>query len=125
MVRYLNENYKQQLSDAAKFINESCGDECVGVMRARMKGVLKTIVDVLGKDVAKKLDNSFSLPLMEILFIAFLFSHKDTSREVLKDIVYKFIEDNAYKISYSGNDSTVKFRERLMLALELSKLMNI
>jgi hypothetical protein len=124
MARFLNESYKQQLADAAKFVNETCGADYVDEMRTRMKEDLKAIVGVLGKDIAHKLDDSFSLPLLEILFIAFLFDYKNTSQEALKDIIYKYIDDNAYKILHSGNDSTVKFRERLMLAIELNKTMN-
>ena len=124
MARFLNESYKQQLADAAKFVNETCGADYVDEMRTRMKEDLKAIVGALGKDIAHKLDDSFSLPLLEILFIAFLFDYKNTSQEALKDIIYKYIDDNAYKILHSGNDSTVKFRERLMLAIELNKTMN-
>ena len=93
-------------------------------IKNRIKKSLKDIEENLGKDITKRIEEQFSLPLLEILYIAFLFERKDSGKEVLKDIIYKFIDDNAYKISRSGNDSVVKYRERLMLALELNKEIN-
>ena len=119
--QYLYKGYHQQLKDVAKYVNTTATDDAVEEMRSRLKRVLKAINETLGKDITQKLDDNFSLPLLEILVVAYLFSNKDVGSETTKDIVYKFIEDNAYKISRSGNDSVVKFRERLMLAIELAK----
>lgn len=121
---YLSANYAQQLAEAAKFVNEKTADEYADGMRIRLKSELKAIDDILGKDIMRRIDDTFSFSLMEVLVIAFLFNYKDTNKEILKDIIYKYIDDNAYKISHSGNDSVVKFRERLMLALDLNKEMN-
>lgn len=123
-VSYFNEGYSKQLSGVAKMINEDATDEYVKVIKNRIKKSLKDIEENLGKDITKRIEEQFSLPLLEILYIAFLFERKDSGKEVLKDIIYKFIDDNAYKISRSGNDSVVKYRERLMLALELNKEIN-
>ena len=90
-------------------------------IKTRIKKALKGIEDNLGKDITQRIEDTFSLALFEILYIAFLFDWKQNGKEVIRDIVYKFIDDNAYKISRSGNDSVVKYRERLMLALELNK----
>ena len=93
-------------------------------IKQRLKGELKAIEQTLGKDIMLRIDGAFSYTLMEILIIAFLFDYKSTRPEVLRDIIYKYIDDNAYKISHAGNDSVVKFRERLMLALDLNKEIN-
>ena len=118
-VTYFNESYSEQLSSIAKMVNEEVTDEYVKTMSARMKKALKDIDEILGKDITQRIEEKFSLPLLEILYIAFLFDRKKTSKEVLRDIIYKYIDDNAYKISRSGNDSVVKYRERLMLAMDL------
>lgn len=123
-VTYFNEGYTKQLSGVAKMVNEDATEDYVKAMRKRIKTSLKDIDENLGRDIAQRIEERFSLTLFEILYIAFLFERKDSSREVLRDIIYKYIDDNAYKISRSGNDSVVKYRERLMLALELNKEMN-
>ena len=123
-VIYLNESYSKQLAGVAKMINANDKEEYAMVIRVRIKKALKDIYDNLGKDITQRIGDTFSLALFEILYIAFLFDRKQTGKQVLRDIVYKYIEDNAYKISRSGNDSIVKYRERLMLALELNKEMN-
>lgn len=123
-VQYIGEGYQQQLKDVANFVNTIAEDAYVKEMRSRLKEVLKDIDMGLGKDILQKIDGTFSLALFEILVIAYLFNHKDIEREYLKDVIYKYIKDNAYKISRAGNDSVIKFRERLMLALELTKEIN-
>ena len=120
-VSFLNESYPKQLAGVAKRLNDSVTDEYVGNIKTRIKKALKGIEDNLGKDITQRIEDTFSLALFEILYIAFLFDWKQNGKEVIRDIVYKFIDDNAYKISRSGNDSVVKYRERLMLALELNK----
>lgn len=124
-VRYLNEGYQQQLSDAAKFLNNRVSDEYIAEMQDGIRETLKEIESSLGNDITKKINDVFSLPLFEILFMAFLFNNKQNGKEVLKDIVNKFIEENTFKISRAGNDSSVKTRERLMLAIELNKILSI
>lgn len=123
--QYLNEGYQEQLTDVARYVNDTMTDDDVDEMQISLKGVLKSIDETLGKEVMRRIDDKFSLSLMEILYIAYLFYKKDSKPEVLTDIIYSFIDDNAYKISRAGNDSVVKFRERLMLAVELNKAMNI
>lgn len=123
-VTYFNEGYSKQLNGVAKMINEDATDEYVKVIKSRVKKSLKDIDVNLGKDIAQRIEEKFSLSLLEILYIAFLFERKNSGKEVLRDIIYKFIDDNAYKISRSGNDSVVKYRERLMLALELNNKIN-
>lgn len=123
-VRYLNESYEQQVKDVAKFVNETTDNEYVQEMKLRLKRALKDINDVFGKEIMQRIDGKFSLQLMEILTITFLFNQREMNKEVAQDIVYKYIDDNAYKISHSGNDSPIKFRERLMLALDLNQEMN-
>ena len=124
VMSYLNSTYAQQLMEASKFINERMADDYADEMKQRLKGELKAIDQILGKDIMQRIDGTFSYALMEMLIIAFLFAYKSTKQEVLRDIIYKYIDDNAYKISHAGNDSVVKFRERLMLALDLNKEMN-
>lgn len=121
--KYLNESYNQQLINVARFVNDSITDEEIEEMKMRIKAVLKSMGENLGKDIMKRIDETFSLPLMEILFIAFLYNRKSIKQEVLKDIVYKYIDDNAFKISRSGNDSFIKFRERWALAIDLTQEM--
>ena len=118
-VTYFNESYSKQLSSIAKMVNEEVTEEYVKAMSARIKKALKDIDESLGKDITQRIEEKFSLPLLEILYIAFLFDRKVLSKEVLRDIIYKYIDDNAYKISRSGNDSVVKYRERLMFAMDL------
>lgn len=123
-VSYLSKSYEQQLKDVAKFVNERVEEYYVEEMRKRLKAVLKDMDDIFGMNIMQRIDEKFSLPLMEILTIAFLFNKRSVNKEIAKDIVYNYIEDNAFKISHSGNDSPVKFRERLMLALNLNQEMN-
>lgn len=123
-VTYYNESYSKQLNGVAKMVNEDATDEYVKALKTRIKNSLKDIEENLGKDITQRIEEKFSLSLLEILYIAFLFARKDLGKEVLRDIIYKYIDDNAYKISRSGNDSVVKYRERLMLALELNKEIN-
>ena len=124
LASYLSKSYEQQLNDVAKFINERVEDYYVEEMKKRLKAVLKDVNNILGVDIMQRIDGEFSMPLMEILTIAFLFNKRSVNKEIAKDIVYNYIEDNAFKISQSGNDSPIKFRERLMLALELNKKIN-
>ena len=124
-VTFLNVNYSERLSRVAKMLNDTVSDEYVRDIRKRIKKALKDIYEILGKDITQRIGDVFSLALFEILYLAFLFEVKPTRKEVLRDVVYKYIDDNAYKISRSGNNSVVKYRERLMLAHELNKVMNI
>jgi hypothetical protein len=124
LTRYLNESYEKQLTDVARFVNETTSDDYVDEIKMHIKAILKSVDEILGNGIMERINGVFSLPLMEILFIAFLFKRKNTKQEVLIDIVNKYIDDNAFKISHSGNDSFVKIRERLMLALDLNKEMN-
>lgn len=124
LASYLSKSYEQQLNDVAKFVNERVEDYYVEEMKKRLKAVLKDVNNILGVDIMQRIDGEFSMPLMEILTIAFLFNKRSVNKEIAKDIVYNYIEDNAFKISQSGNDSPIKFRERLLLALELNKKIN-
>ena len=124
LASYLSKSYEQQLNDVAKFVNERVEDYYVEEMKKRLKAVLKDVNNILGVDIMQRIDGEFSMPLMEILTIAFLFNKRSVNKEIAKDIVYNYIENNAFKISQSGNDSPIKFRERLMLALELNKKIN-
>ena len=124
-VTFLNVNYSERLSRVAKMLNDTVSDEYVRDIRKRIKKALKDIYEILGKDITQRIGDAFSLALFEILYLAFLFEVKPTGKEVLRDVVYKYIDDNTYKISRSGNNSVVKYRERLMLAHELNKVMNI
>ena len=124
-VTLLNLSYSEQLSRVAIILNNTVSDEYIREIRRCIKKALKDINENLGKDITQRLGNTFCMALFEILYIAFLFDFRKPGIEVLRDIVYKYIDDNSYKISRSGNNSGVKYRERLMLALELNKAMNI